>query len=287
MKKVAAYTRQMADGRWRHITDQRLADGSRLGFSIDVTDLVHKSQALEQARAELQLAHERLEDAIEALPAGFELYDADDRLIMSNQVLRDMFPRVADLLARPGLTFDEIVRANVAAGSLAGVDAGNIEGWLTQRRAQRALPTNHTMVRAGAMWLRTIERRTRDGGLVGVRVDVTETVEQREAAEAARARLQDAIDALPDGFALYDREDRLVICNANYRDVYRDMAPGDHRRQHLRGHPALRPGARPVPPGQGARARMAARARCTSIATPARRCCRSCPAIAGCTSRNR
>jgi len=34
------------------------------------------------------------------------------------------------------------------------------------------------------------------------------------------ARLADAIDALPDGFVLYDRDDRLVACNRRYRELY-------------------------------------------------------------------
>ncbi|WP_209017410.1 diguanylate cyclase [Roseibium aggregatum] len=37
--------------------------------------------------------------------------------------------------------------------------------------------------------------------------------------------LEDALDAVSDGFALYDKEDRLVICNDNYREIYAHSAP--------------------------------------------------------------
>ncbi|MEL6318454.1 MAG: diguanylate cyclase, partial [Pseudomonadota bacterium] len=40
------------------------------------------------------------------------------------------------------------------------------------------------------------------------------------AAEAANARLSAAIEALPDAFVLYDADDRLVICNEQYRRTY-------------------------------------------------------------------
>lgn len=44
-----------------------------------------------------------------------------------------------------------------------------------------------------------------------------------ELREAADARLRAAIESLPDGFVLWDAEDRLVICNSRYRDLYGPM----------------------------------------------------------------
>ena len=40
----------------------------------------------------------------------------------------------------------------------------------------------------------------------------------REVAEA-RQRLIDAIESISEGFALYDAEDRLVLCNSRYREL--------------------------------------------------------------------
>lgn len=39
-------------------------------------------------------------------------------------------------------------------------------------------------------------------------------------ADAARARLRDAIESLGDGFALFDAEDRLVLCNTAFLDIW-------------------------------------------------------------------
>ena len=52
----------------------------------------------------------------------------------------------------------------------------------------------------------------------------SELVSARRTAERAEERLRTAIDALEDGFVLYDSNDRLVICNERYRDIYRDSA---------------------------------------------------------------
>lgn len=45
--------------------------------------------------------------------------------------------------------------------------------------------------------------------------------------QAAEAELKDAMEALPDGFVLYDNNDRLVHCNQRYREIYRES--GDLR----------------------------------------------------------
>lgn len=49
----------------------------------------------------------------------------------------------------------------------------------------------------------------------------------RLAAESRRsqAMLEDAVEAMSDGFVMWDAEDRLVTCNATYRDLYRLSAP--------------------------------------------------------------
>lgn len=45
--------------------------------------------------------------------------------------------------------------------------------------------------------------------------------------QAAEAELKDAMEALPDGFVLYDNNDRLVHCNQRYREIYKES--GDLR----------------------------------------------------------
>ena len=40
--------------------------------------------------------------------------------------------------------------------------------------------------------------------------------------QAAEAELKDAMEALPDGFVLYDKNDRLVHCNRRYREIYKE-----------------------------------------------------------------
>ena len=70
-----------------------------------------------------------------------------------------------------------------------------------------------------------------DGGFVSVYSDITEQKradQRREDSErralAAERTLIDAIESIPEAFAIYDREDRLALCNNAYRDLFPENA---------------------------------------------------------------
>ena len=60
---------------------------------------------------------------------------------------------------------------------------------------------------------------------------------QRERVEAERAswrqRLENALDSMTDGFVMWDANDRLIACNARYRDLYKVSAPFIHVGAHF------------------------------------------------------
>jgi diguanylate cyclase (GGDEF)-like protein/PAS domain S-box-containing protein len=67
---------------------------------------------------------------------------------------------------------------------------------------------------------------------VGVQRDITEQIRLKEEFEAAnrkalraQQRLWDAIEAIPEVFVIYDRDDRLVAFNGRYREFYERSAP--------------------------------------------------------------
>jgi two-component system cell cycle sensor histidine kinase PleC len=56
--------------------------------------------------------------------------------------------------------------------------------------------------------------------LVGVALDVTEERVAQVRAQAAEARLQGAIESVPEAFVLWDRQGRLVLCNQHFRRFF-------------------------------------------------------------------
>ncbi|MGY6697454.1 MAG: PAS domain S-box protein [Roseinatronobacter sp.] len=86
-------------------------------------------------------------------------------------------------------------------------------------------------------------------GYVSIETDITLRKQQdaelerlAQDANNARARLEMAVEALPDGFAYYDADERLVLCNERYKACYPDaadrMRPGTHVAEIFHTRPA-------------------------------------------------
>ncbi len=54
----------------------------------------------------------------------------------------------------------------------------------------------------------------------GIIKDVSDNTVLAERARSAEQKLLHAVDVLHDGFVIYDSDDRLVVCNQRYRDLY-------------------------------------------------------------------
>lgn len=181
--------RRFHDGRWRRIVEQRLPDGSLLAFSTDITEMMRRKQALELAQREAEQARLRLQDALDALPDGFALYDADDRLAVFNRKYLEIYANSGGDI-RPGRSFEDLLRQGLARGQY--VDAiGREEEWLAARMEQHRNPTGALMQQIpGNRWVRINESKTREGGYAGVRVEVTDLVRR----EQEMARLHEELD---------------------------------------------------------------------------------------------
>jgi signal transduction histidine kinase/CheY-like chemotaxis protein len=132
----------------------------------------------------------RLGYAIDAMPDGLVFFDADDRLVAWNRRFVELNRGAADLLVA-GRTFEELIRENVARDALPEA-IGREEAWIAERLEQRRNPRTTIEQRdARGRWLRIDDRRTADGGIVSVFVDVTDLKQ----AEAEMARARDAAEA--------------------------------------------------------------------------------------------
>lgn len=61
-------------------------------------------------------------------------------------------------------------------------------------------------------------------GYRGTATDISAQERTRERLEATEAKLMAALSGISEGFTLFDNEDRLILCNARYRQMYPDTA---------------------------------------------------------------
>ncbi len=160
-------------------------DGGRFaGFRGVGTDIT--SQLAAEGRAED--AQKRLVDAVEAISEGLALFDADDRLILSNRRLGEMFPEVVGNDAF-GKSFEDLLRASGAYADLPEPERETRIAERLRRHRQRRGAFEQPI--AGGRWVLIDEQRTRDGGTVSVYTDIT-GLKRREAALAGAEALERA-----------------------------------------------------------------------------------------------
>ncbi|MEO6301218.1 MAG: PAS-domain containing protein, partial [Paracoccaceae bacterium] len=169
-------------------------------------------QDLDRAHTAAVMAERRLWDSINAINDGFAVYDADLRLVAANNAYMGSMD---GLPVAPGIAYADMVRMVASSGRVAlgevSVD-DFVAGMVARLDDDQIEPVTVQMV--GGRWMRHVNRRARDGDLVTLAVDITEQM-----------RIWAAIEAIPDGFVLYDREERLLTCNQRYRDIYPMSAP--------------------------------------------------------------
>jgi len=172
------------DGRVFTVAEQKLSGGKTAVVASEVTHFKDITDALGAARDDADAARERLLSAIDAIDGGFVYYDYQDKLLICNDQYRERYPRSGRSF-RKGATFEELLREGVEAGEFEHA-IGREEEWIQERlELHRSGDSNIEQKLTNGHWLRISERRTRDGGIVGFRFDITELKKAQERAEAA------------------------------------------------------------------------------------------------------
>jgi PAS domain S-box-containing protein len=153
--------------------------GSRRRASVEIGEIVRKRAEAEAAIADARKSHERLREAIDILPQGIVFLDADGRYILWNRKYAEIYNRSSDLF-KPGVRLEDTIRIGVERGAYPEA-IGREEEWIAERLAKLYHPgERHEQILADGRCILIEERLTEDGGIIGLRVDITE-LKQREA----------------------------------------------------------------------------------------------------------
>ncbi len=151
----------------------------------------HAHRVMAEEHEALNARLSRLRDAISQMGAGFSIWDAQDRLALSNDRLKELVPGVAELI-KPGTGFAELLAAEAAGGMVDPAPHGSAAEWTSWRLARHRTPAGPLqMVYTDGRLLQVWEERTHEGGIVGLYADISETRriedELRRAKETAEA----------------------------------------------------------------------------------------------------
>jgi diguanylate cyclase (GGDEF)-like protein len=140
---------------------------------------------------ELQRAHARLLEAFKVVPEGLVLLDAEGRYVLFNKKFLELYDTAVDRITVGG-SFADSVRAGVACGHY--LDAiGREQEWLAERLDRNKQDSSSTEQHLrGDRWVRIDERRTSDGGSIGVCIDITDP---RRREEILKKRSEQLVEA--------------------------------------------------------------------------------------------
>ncbi|WP_448192196.1 PAS-domain containing protein [Azospirillum sp. sgz301742] len=179
--------------------------------------------AAQDAEERASTAHRRLLEGVEAVSEGFALYDSDDRLVVCNARYREIYPNT-DI--RPGASFEETLRNGVRRGQYADCDPADPEPWIARRLEQHRNPQGTIEQRlADGRWLKVAERRTSDGGYVGIRTDITELKQREQELAQKSAVLEGTFAAMTQGLVVWSAAGRLLTWNRRFEEVM-ELPPG-------------------------------------------------------------
>jgi diguanylate cyclase (GGDEF)-like protein len=142
-------------------------------------EIARKRAEAEAAIAGARKSHERLREAIDILPQGIVFLDADGRYILWNKKYAEIYNRSSDLF-KPGARLEDTIRVGVERGDYPEA-IGREQEWIAERLEKLYQPSErHEQTLADGRVILIDERLTEDGGVIGLRVDITE-LKQREA----------------------------------------------------------------------------------------------------------
>lgn len=161
-----------------------------------------------------------LRDVVESIPEGFCIYDADERFIMCNEAFRQLYWENASAFV-PGARYEDIMRSALAVGRYPEA-IGREEEWLAEwmRKHRKGEASVESRLRDGR-WVLVSERRMPNGGVAGLRIDITRVKSAEEALRENRAELQKMAEELRRSNENLARAQRITHTGSVVRDLTR------------------------------------------------------------------
>ena len=147
--------------------------------------------------------------------------DGDGRILQFNPAAERLFGRnAASLRGQPFA----LLLADPAPASPANREPNLLAAYAARHRPGEALARHADGSTLPVDLAVTLAADTDPPLYIALIRDLTERKAAERQLNQAQQRLLDAIASLREGFALYDAEDRLVLCNENYRRMFPEIA---------------------------------------------------------------
>jgi PAS domain-containing protein len=198
--------------------------------------LDHVVGDLDAANESLLVQNARFDTALNNISQGLVFFDGAQRLIVCNRSVIEMYGLPAERMV-PGISLDEIIDLRWEVGSVPTMSKEEYLHWRSSTAISNQ-PSDSTVELKSGRIMRIRRQPMPDGGWVATHEDITEqrrsekalTQAQQDAQAASErlmvqnARFDTALNNMSQGLCFFDGEQRLIVCNRRYIDMY-DLPP--------------------------------------------------------------
>ena len=221
------------DGSIWQSTATRLPDGGVFSILSNITEIKKRESSLKQ-----------LIDAVDEIPNVFMLWDKNHKLIHANNAAINNMKKLHGFDLKKGITRKQLVKSIIKSGELV-VPKGMTEDEFIIKRENdihklKGINRFETKYMNGNTYAGFFTKLS-DGNYTQIMDDITDLKEKEKQALDAEKRLQDAIDSMPHGISLWDKNDILVMCNKYAHDIHfkagiKDYRPGLTFKEQMERH---------------------------------------------------
>jgi diguanylate cyclase (GGDEF)-like protein/PAS domain S-box-containing protein len=198
-RSIVAHARPAPDGGWCVVYE-------------DATSLITTERQLRDQS-------ERTQRAIDHMPCGLTMYDAQEQLVLMNEKFLEFYDHDPNVI-KPGASVADIAESWARSGNDFGMP---LEKYVEQQRQHIAAGTRK-QIRVGLVNGRAIEVTSRaiaGGGWVSVHEDVTEQLRNEEAVREQNVRFDAALGNIKQGICMFDAEKKITVVTDRFLSIFR------------------------------------------------------------------
>jgi diguanylate cyclase (GGDEF)-like protein/PAS domain S-box-containing protein len=170
--------------------------------------LVEREARLAEKTAELELAHTRIDTAIDNMAQGLVMFDSAAELVVCNDRFIEIYGLSRDNM-RPGLSIQRVLQMRTDAGSFYDDIETYADELIAKMRAGEPL-VKLVELRDGRTFCVT-NRPTGDGGWVATHEDITERTRSEKELHRTRNMLHAVVENIPETLMVKDARTRQYI----------------------------------------------------------------------------
>ena len=200
-----------------------------LGWLSTHQDISEEVQLTKLAAArEEALEHQniRFDAAVNNMPQGLCMFGPDQRLVICNDLFAQMYALPPELVVQ-GTPLSAILQYRVAKGLVPDGEQPEAHIETRMKYAAEHSRTIRFVERERGRVISVIQQPIADGGWVSTHQDITEQRQQEELIhtrqrelEIQNIRFNAAINNMLHGLSMFDAENRLIVCNRQYAEMY-------------------------------------------------------------------